>query len=183
MKTKKRKAVIDDGCNPELVAGARFDGSYYQRHGVYVIPQIRWGTELTYTTKYFPEKVAFLGAEKHSIVAVGTYGCIQHREDKYYFQAGLEAMLETLEPEIVLVYGAMPESVFGSYLHLAKFVQYDNWTTSRHYPCLEERVSNKVAADKVSETFADNSLLAAAEPDGVSLIRCKCNGQRQKRPL
>ena len=144
-------------------------GSYYQRHGVYVIPQIRWGTELTYTTDYFPEKVAFLGVEKHSIVAVGTYGCIDSREDKYYFQAGLEAMLETLEPEVVLVYGAMPETVFGSYLHLTRFVQYDNWIKAKHYPCLEDRVSNKVTIDNVSGIFADYSLLAD-EPDRVSLI-------------
>ena len=36
-------------------------GSYYQRRGQYVIPQIRWGNEYTYTTKYFPERIAFLG--------------------------------------------------------------------------------------------------------------------------
>lgn len=220
---KKRKAIIDDGCNPKLVAGARFDGvfeipiiekpksiiipefivpfsernkvvdpnaavgfnemdvnfaevlidpeayiddfrrfrmmispdcslyrnaplsvqiinvyrnraigSYYQRKGVYVIPQIRWGNESTYTTKVLPEKIAFLGAEKHSIVSVGTYGCIQSKEDKMHFKAGLEAMLETLEPVIVLVYGPMTKSVFSDYLHLTKFVQYDNWTKLRH---------------------------------------------------
>ena len=28
MNTKKRKAVIDDGMNPELVNGADFDGYY-----------------------------------------------------------------------------------------------------------------------------------------------------------
>lgn len=220
---KKRKAIMDDGCNPELVAGARFDGileipviekpkciiipkdiipfsernkitdfdvavgffemdvrfseilidpesylseftrftamispdcslyrdaplavqiiniyrnraigSYLQRKGLYVIPQIRWGNELTYTTKVFLEKIAFLGVEKHSIVSTGTYGCIQHREDKQHFRAGLRAMLETLEPEVVLVYGPMPDSVFGDYLHMTKFVQYDNWTKRRH---------------------------------------------------
>lgn len=220
---KKRKAIIDDGCNPELVAGARFDGileipiiekpdriiipksivpfserykiddydvaigfhekdidfaevlinpesyvkdfrrfsviispdcslyrdaplsvqvtnvyrnraigSFFQRRGCNVIPQIRWGTEYTYTTKYFPEKIAFLGVPKHSIVSIGTYGCIQHREDKYFFKAGLKEMLETLEPEVVLVYGSMPDSVFGDYLHMTRFVQYDNWTKSRH---------------------------------------------------
>ena len=219
----KRKANLDDGCNPELVAGARFDGileipiiempdhiviptsivpfserdksadpgaaigfyekdpkfaeilinpavyikdfrkyaaitspdcslyrdaplavqitntyrnraigSYYQRNGIYVIPHIRWGTELTFTTKYFPEKLAFLGAPKHSILSIGTYGCIQHREDKLYFKAGLQAMLETLEPEMVLVYGSMPDSVFSDYLHMTKFVQFDNWTKTRH---------------------------------------------------
>ena len=219
----KRKATLDDGCNPELVAGARFDGileipviekpdriiipksivpfsernkaqtpgtaigyyekdtkfaevliapeeyievfrqytaitspdcslyrdaplsvqitntyrnraigSFYQRHGVYVIPHIRWGTELTFSTKYLPDKLASLGAPKRSIVSIGTYGCIQHREEKLYFKAGLEAMLQTLEPEVVLVYGPMPDFVFGEYLHLTKFVQYDNWTKVRH---------------------------------------------------
>lgn len=53
-------------------------GSYYQRRGQYVIPQIRWGNEYTYTTKYFPEKIAFLGVERHSIVAIGTYGCFSY---------------------------------------------------------------------------------------------------------
>ena len=107
-------------------------GSYYQRRGQYVIPQIRWGNEYTYTTKYFPEKIAFLGAEKHSIVAIGTYGCFDGRENKYYFSAGLEAMMETLEPQIVLVYGSMPEKVFGQYMNYAKFVQYPDWTTRMH---------------------------------------------------
>lgn len=220
---KKRKAIIDDGCNPELVAGARFDGifeipiiekpkkiiipdaivpfsernkvtdfniaigynemdinfaevlinpesyiedfrrfkvmispdcslyrnaplsvqitnvyrnraigSYYQRKGVYVVPQIRWGNEKTYTTTVLPEKVAFLGVEKHSIVSIGTYGCIQSKEDKMHFKAGLEAMLESLEPAVVLVYGPMTTSVFSDYLHLTKFVQFDNWMKVRH---------------------------------------------------
>ena len=54
---------------------SRAIGSYFQRKGIYVIPQIRWGNSLTYTTEIFPEKVAFLGVEKHSILAIGTYGC------------------------------------------------------------------------------------------------------------
>lgn len=107
-------------------------GVFFQRKGAYVIPQIRWGNEETYTTKVLPEKIAFKGAEKHGIVAIGTYGCIQHRDDKYHFKAGLEAMLETLEPEIVLVYGSMPDSVFGEYFHSTRFVQYDDWTKRRH---------------------------------------------------
>lgn len=220
---KKIKAIIDDGCNPELVAGAEFDlplgipiikapskiiipsgvtpfsmrnraprfdeaigfhemdinfaevlrepetyiddfgrfaamispdcslyrdaplsvqlinvyrnraiGGYYQRRGQYVIPQIRWGNEYTYTTKYFPEKIAFLGAEKHSILAVGTYGCFVGQENKYHFEAGLAAMMETLEPKVVLVYGPMPEKIFGSHMKYAKFIQYPDWTTRMH---------------------------------------------------
>lgn len=107
-------------------------GSYYQRRGQYVIPQIRRGNEYTYTTKYFPEKIAFIGAEMHSIVAIGTYGCFDGKENKYYFSAGLEAMMETLEPQIVLVYGSMPKKIFGQYMSYAKFVQYPDWTTRMH---------------------------------------------------
>lgn len=107
-------------------------GGYYQRKGQYVIPQIRWGNEYTYTTKYFPERIAFLGAEKHSIVAVGTYGCSAGRENKYHFQAGLAAMMETLEPAVVLVYGSMPEKIFGPYLKDAQFVHYPDWTSRMH---------------------------------------------------
>ena len=107
-------------------------GSYYQRHGQYVIPHIRWGNEYTYTAKYFPEKIAFLGAEKRSIVAVGTYGCFKTREDKYYFSAGLDAMMETLEPTVILVYGSMPEKMFGQYMKYARFIQYPDWTTRMH---------------------------------------------------
>ena len=104
-------------------------GYYYQSHGAYVIPQVRWGNELTYTTRYLPEKVAFLGVEKHSIVAIGTYGCFKTREDKYHFEAGLAAMMETLEPEVVLVYGSMNEKVFGVYKNSARFVPYKDWIT------------------------------------------------------
>lgn len=107
-------------------------GSYYQRRGQYVIPQIRWGNEYTYTTKYFLEKIAFLGAEKRSVVAIGTYGCFDGKENKYHFSAGLDAMMDTLEPVVVLVYGSMPDKIFGQYMKYAKFVQYPDWTTRMH---------------------------------------------------
>lgn len=104
-------------------------GYYYQSHGAYVIPQVRWGNALTYTTQALPERVAFLGVEKHSIVAIGTYGCFKTRGDKYHFEAGLEAMMDTLEPKIVLVYGSMNEKVFGPYFKSAQFIAYPDWIT------------------------------------------------------
>ncbi|SCY34084.1 protein of unknown function [Lachnospiraceae bacterium XPB1003] len=107
-------------------------GVYYQMRGLNVIPQIRWGNEYTYTTKYFPEKIAFLGVEKHSVVAIGTYGCCKSREDKYHIEAGLSAMMSSLEPEVVLVYGSMPEKIFGKYDSYSRFVQYSDWTTRMH---------------------------------------------------
>ncbi|MBR1711168.1 MAG: DUF4417 domain-containing protein, partial [Clostridia bacterium] len=64
--------------------------------------------------------------------AVGTYGCFNGRENKYHFDAGIDAMMETLEPKIVLVYGSMPEKELGPYMKYAKFVQYLDWTSRMH---------------------------------------------------
>lgn len=111
---------------------SRAIGSYYQRKGIYVIPQIRWGNSLTYTTGIFPEKVAFLGVEKHSIVAIGSYGCSQTKDDRYHLKAGLEAMLETLEPKFVLVYGSMNPAIFADYQYVTSFVHYPDWITNVH---------------------------------------------------
>lgn len=108
---------------------SRAIGSYYQRKGINVIPLVRWGNEYTYTSKYFPEKIAFLGVEKNSIIAISTYGCIRTKEDKYYFSSGLYEMLNTLEPKAILVYGSMPDSVFGRYLNYCSFVNYPDWIT------------------------------------------------------
>lgn len=108
---------------------SRLIGTYYQSKGVNVIPLVRWGDERTYTTSYFPEKVAFLGIEKNSMIAIGTYGCIGGIGNKYHFKAGLDAMLMELTPSTVLVYGSMPQSVFGPYIHYTKFIQFDDWTT------------------------------------------------------
>lgn len=107
-------------------------GHYYQARGSYVIPQVRWGGPETYTTEVFREKAAFLGVERNGIVAIGSYGCIKTREDKFHFRSGLTSMLKTLSPHTVLVYGCMPNSVFGDYLSLTRFVRYDDWTTMKH---------------------------------------------------
>jgi len=104
-------------------------GYYMQKKGVYVIPNVRWGDERTYTTKYFPEKSAFLGVEKNSIVSIGSYGVVKTREEKLNFRQGLEAMLESLTPKVVLVYGAMPEDVFKNYDRYTEFIQYPDWTS------------------------------------------------------
>ena len=104
-------------------------GYYLAHQGIYVIPNIRWGDERTYTDEYLGEKVAFQGVDKHSIVSVGTYGQIQSAESKRYFREGLIAMLDELEPEVVLVYGSMPDKIFGGLTNRAEFIQFPDWTT------------------------------------------------------
>ncbi len=61
---------------------------------MYVIPNVRWGDERTFSNIVLPEKIAFLGLPKHSILSVGTYGCIKSKEAKYYFKEGLKTMLD-----------------------------------------------------------------------------------------
>ena len=104
-------------------------GVYLYANGFYVIPNVRWGDERTYTTCEISEKIAFLGVDRNSIVSIGTYGCIRGKENKYHFKAGLEAMLDELTPKVVLVYGSMPKSVFNDYLSYTKFVHYPDWTS------------------------------------------------------
>jgi len=106
-------------------------GYFLQQHGIYVIPSVRWGDERSYTSEYCGEKVSFLGVPKNSIISIGTYGCIRSKEDKYYFKAGLEAMLEELMPQVVLVYGSMPKSVFGCFDAYTKFHQYPDWISQK----------------------------------------------------
>lgn len=105
--------------------------SFLQSRGLYVIPNIRWGDERSFTTVELPEKFAFLGAPKNSIVSIGTYGCIQSRENKNYFRQGLSAMIDELSPEVVLVYGGMPECIFGEFRDRTHFVNYPDWTSTK----------------------------------------------------
>lgn len=110
---------------------SRAIGHFFQKHGIYVIPNVRWGDERSYSTCVLPEKFAFLGVPKHSIVCIGTYGACQTKEEKYHMRHGLIAMLDELQPEVVLVYGAMPDEIFKGLYGKTKFVQYPDWTSSK----------------------------------------------------
>lgn len=138
---KKFNGIISPDCSLYIdmplnlqIADVYFNraiGHYLQEKGFYVIPNIRWGDERTYTTAVLPEKVAFLGVEKHSIVAIGTYGQVHSKTDKYYFREGLVAMIDELEPEIVLVYGSMPKQIFEGLTNRTRFIRYNDWTTNQ----------------------------------------------------
>lgn len=110
----------------------RLIGSFLQRNGINVIANCRWGDERTYTDSVFGEPAAFVGLPKNNVVSVGTYGCIQSEDDKYYFKKGLNVMLDYLNPEVVIVYGAMPDSVFADYIDRTKFVNYKDWMAVCH---------------------------------------------------
>lgn len=104
-------------------------GYYFQSQGLNVIPNIRWGDERSYTTCLFPECFAFLGAPKNSILCVGTYGACKTKEEKHHLRHGLIAMLDTLTPKTVLIYGAMPDEVFHGLYQRTRFIKYPDWTS------------------------------------------------------
>lgn len=95
-------------------------GFYLQKHGVYVIPNVRWGDERSF-------EFCFQGLSTNDIVCISTHGCIKGEENKYYFKLGLEEMLIVLKPQVVLVHGSMPDEVFSNFLSETKFVHYENY--------------------------------------------------------
>lgn len=99
------------------------------KQGIYSVPNIRWGDERSYTTKLFSEPFAFAGADKQSIVSIGTYGCIRGPENRFHFKAGLDAMLDYLNPKVVLVYGSMPDDIFLRHRGKTCFIRFDDWIT------------------------------------------------------
>lgn len=89
-------ADMDPWRQLESVAHNRWCGAYWQGKGLTVIPTISWSTPSSY-------KFCFDGVEKNSIVAVGMIGC---KHNKAGFMRGYNAMLERLEPETILCFGA-----------------------------------------------------------------------------
>ena len=94
---------------------------------------VRWGDERSYT-RIIPDELpfAFLGLEKHGIYSIGTYGCCKTAEYKHHLREGLPSFIKEIEPEIILVYGAMPDSIFGEFKKDVRFVHFDDWTKVLH---------------------------------------------------
>ena len=111
------------------VAVARSIGLYMQNEGVLVYPNVRWGDERSYESKQGEKPLAFAGIPTHTIVTIGTYGCSKTAEDRYYLQAGLDAMLITIEPLAVIVYGSMSHKIFEPYIKATDFYHIPDWTS------------------------------------------------------
>ena len=107
-------------------------GCALQAHGIKAIPNVRWGDERSYTSRHGEKPFAFLGVPTGATVAIGSHGCMEDREKREHFKAGLAAMFEWVEPKVVIVYGPMPPAVFGPYLGRAVFIRYEEWTHWRH---------------------------------------------------
>ena len=81
-------------------------GAYYQARGIKVIPTVSWAEAETF-------EFCFLGIPKGSIVSVSTIGVKQDSEALEIWKAGMEAMIEQIEPSTILVYGGELEFDYG----------------------------------------------------------------------
>ena len=93
---------------------------YLQVNGLYVIPSVRWGDKRSF-------EFCFDGVPTEDIVSISTHGCIKSSESKYYFRIGLETMLKTLKPKVVLMHGPMPKEVFADFVNETKFIRYESY--------------------------------------------------------
>ena len=82
--------------------------AWLQESGIKVIPNIRYGDERTFDS-------ACLGIEKHGTIAIGSHGCIKILKDREIFISGLDAVVQNVEPRIVVVYGSAPGYIFDKY--------------------------------------------------------------------
>lgn len=92
-------------------------GFYLQKNGIPVIPNVRWSDERSFD-------YCFLGVPQGAMVSVSTHGCITSKKERQMFKTGLAAMLETIQPNIVLVHGYMPDDIFGEYNSQVEFHRY-----------------------------------------------------------
>lgn len=88
------------------VAKSRVIGSWLQRCGLAVIPNVRWGLPNTY-------RYAFDAIEPGGTVAVGTLGCTKNPELREVFRTGVPEMIRRIEPRAVVVYGPLQEATFS----------------------------------------------------------------------
>jgi len=85
----------------------RWCGAHWQNHHLKVIPTVTWSDERSYD-------FCFEGIEKGSTVAISTLGCRKSKTDEKLFLKGYEAMIKTLEPELIICYGKPFKEMIGN---------------------------------------------------------------------
>ena len=81
----------------------RYCGAYWQRHGLSVIPTVSWSSAESYP-------FCFSGIARGSVVAISAVGVRWHYDLLAHalFMQGFQAMLECIDPAVVIAYGNLP---------------------------------------------------------------------------
>lgn len=94
---------------------------YYGSLGIKVIPNIRLGDDRTISSlEAYP---------KHTLIAIGTHGFTKRLDNRTIFAKQVQAIVDTLEPIGICVYGPASDEVFG-YARLMgiPIYQYNSYT-------------------------------------------------------
>lgn len=82
---------------------SRTIGAWLQNQGIRVIPNIRFGDERTFDC-------CCEGVSKHSVIAIGSFGCLKVKDYRSTFQKGVEHVTNILQPEAIVFYGSAPDN-------------------------------------------------------------------------
>lgn len=82
----------------------QFLGALFQSYGVKVVPTVSWSDEKSF-------EWCFDGIEQGSCVACSSVGCMRNKEAKQLFINGFNYMMNTINPEKVLMVGKLPEEL------------------------------------------------------------------------
>ena len=80
---------------------SRTIGAWLQQQGIKVIPNIRFGDTRTFDC-------CCDGISKHSVIAIGSLGCLKVKAYRPTFEAGIEHVARLLQPEAIVIYGSAP---------------------------------------------------------------------------
>ena len=56
-----------------------------------------------------------MGVPHDSVIAIGSHGCIKLVQERQGFAEGLDYVVNTLNPKIIVVYGTAPNAFFSTY--------------------------------------------------------------------
>lgn len=99
---------------------SRLIGQMMQREGLFVIPTVSWAEPDTFG-------FCFDGLPHNAALSVSTIGVKEDPEATQIWRAGMDAMIERLTPERILVYGGELEYDYGS----IEVIYYENATVER----------------------------------------------------
>ncbi len=87
---------------------SRAMGSWLHENGIPVIVNVRYADSRTYTA-------CCTGIPLHSTIAIGSHGCLKCKKDRQEFIEGLDYVVNVLQPENIIIYGAAPDKIFKKY--------------------------------------------------------------------
>lgn len=99
---------------------SRLIGQMAQRMGMIVIPTVSWCEEATFD-------FCFDGLPRNSTLSISTIGVKRNSENFDLWAAGVEEMLQRLEPKTLLIYGGKVDFDYGN----TKTIYFENKVTER----------------------------------------------------